>query len=52
MKQLKFECPECGTEFTLTANQTKAKERIEALKKPVLMLVSFLQCKVQMVWSL
>jgi len=33
MKQLKFECPECGTEFTLTANQTKAKERIEALKK-------------------
>lgn len=33
MKQLKFECPECGTEFTLTANQPKAKERIEALKK-------------------
>ena len=30
MKQLKFECPECGTEFTLTANQPKAKERIEA----------------------
>lgn len=52
MKQLKFECPECGTEFTLTANQTKAKERIEALKKAGVMLVSFLQCKVQMVWSL
>ena len=33
MKQLKFECPECGTEFTITANQPKAKERIEALKK-------------------
>lgn len=33
MKQLKFACPECGTEFTLTANQPKAKERIEALKK-------------------
>ena len=33
MKQFKFECPECGTEFMLTAHQPKAKERIEALKK-------------------
>ncbi|MCS3356662.1 hypothetical protein NXW00_19210 [Bacteroides thetaiotaomicron] len=52
MKQLKFECPECGTEFTLTANQTKAKERIEALKKAGVDVSELLQCKVQMVWSL
>lgn len=52
MKQLKFECPECGTEFTLTANQPKAKERIEALKKAGVDVSELLQCKVPMAWSL
>ena len=35
MKQLKFECPECGTEFTLTANQffTGARPKYISLPK-------------------